>query len=93
MSEAVWTPVISSARYDANRNAVEASLTLAPVAPAGLGIYDVSGRRVAGSDVAASAGPTRSLQFPLPSSTRSAVYFLRLTQLDRVATARIVVLR
>ena len=81
----------STARWSRRSPRASAATELAEDAPARLETFDLAGRRVAEQDIAGAAGEH---ELPIAAGRRlpPGVYMVRLQQLTRVATSRVVVL-
>lgn len=85
-------PAIRSARFDASAGEIRAAIFGRGSSSARVALYDLAGRQVATAELQALAESWQEIALPL-GQARSGIYFLRVSQGDRTATARAVVIR
>ena len=83
---------IRGARFDAAAGTMRAAIFGPGGSPMRVVLYDLAGRRMAGVEFQAVTGLWQEIALPL-GAARPGIYFLRVSQDDRIATARAVVIR
>ncbi|MGH7742406.1 MAG: hypothetical protein ACRENS_10330, partial [Candidatus Eiseniibacteriota bacterium] len=76
----------------AHASELQVSFTLPSAAPGELGLYDLTGRRVAATDVSAFGPGPHTVRMTSDQPTRPGVYWLRLSQGAHRASAAVVIL-